>query len=162
MLLITQNSLPTSQDRRMSQHLHSKPLALEVWESPLRPRSSPAKTGALFCLHFERHIGEILRSEFWESQAVRMNKKKSQRSPAASSSPGERSPCFQLRRPHQQELSLSDEAWICRSGVGGGEKKHFWKYLSHRWEQQVRDMQIKLWKPFKNLNNVSSMEVGCK
>ena len=51
-----------------------------------------------------------------------MDKKKTQGSPAASSSPGERSPCFQLRRPHRQELLLSEEAWICRSGVGGGDK----------------------------------------
>ena len=50
-----------------------------------------------------------------------MNEKTTQRSPAASSSPGERSPCFQPRRPHRQELLLSEEAWICRSGVGGGD-----------------------------------------
>ena len=54
---------------------------------------------------------------------MRIDKKKSQRLPAASSSPGERSPCFQLRRPHRQELLLSEEAWICRSGVGGGDEK---------------------------------------
>ena len=161
MLLIIPNSLPTSQGRRMSQYLHSKPLALEVWGSLLRPQSSPVDSSSASVFILSNNLGKYWDQSFEEVRQwgwIRRNPNAHQLLPVLQESDclasnfvaitGKSSYCLRKRGYVVQEFEVV--------------RKYLWKHLSHRREQQVRDMQIKLWKPFKNLNNVLSMDGGCK
>ena len=66
MLLVTPNSLPTSQGRGTSQHLHSKPLALEVWGSLLRPQSSPLDKSFMSVFILSNNLGKYWDQSFEE------------------------------------------------------------------------------------------------
>ena len=161
MLLITQNSPPTSQVQSTSVNLHSRPLALEVWGSLLRPRSSPGDRNFMSVFILSNNSGKYWDQSFEEVRQwgwIRRNPNAYQLLPVLQESDrlasnfvaltGESSYCLRKHGFNVQELEVVI--------------KYFWKYLSHRGEQQVRDMQIKFWKSFKNLNNVLSMDGGCK